>query len=105
MSRPEYAAPPEMFYNDTEAAKYHASSRMIDIQNTMTERALELMNLPQTDSGLLLLDVGCGSGLSGNCLSKHGHTWIGMDISTAMLEVAVKVSEVDGDVLALDMGI
>lgn len=32
-----------------------------------------------------ILDVGCGSGLSGECLSDAGHFWIGFDISQAML--------------------
>ena len=31
-SRPEEIAPPEIFYNETEARKYTTSSRMIEIQ-------------------------------------------------------------------------
>ena len=30
--RPEYQNPPEIFYNDEEAAKYTTSSRMVEIQ-------------------------------------------------------------------------
>jgi 18S rRNA (guanine1575-N7)-methyltransferase len=37
----------------------------------------------------VLLDVGCGSGLSGEALSEAGHVWVGCDISEAMLDVAV----------------
>jgi 18S rRNA (guanine1575-N7)-methyltransferase len=37
-----------------------------------------------------LLDVGCGSGLSGEALSEAGHSWVGCDISEAMLDVAVE---------------
>jgi 18S rRNA (guanine1575-N7)-methyltransferase len=33
----------------------------------------------------LILDVGCGSGLSGEILSEEGHLWIGMDIAPSML--------------------
>eukprot|EP00959_Pyramimonas_sp_CCMP1952_P128372 2684185-Pyramimonas_sp.AAC.2 len=32
MSRPEHIAPPEIFYNDTEAKKYARNSRMMEIQ-------------------------------------------------------------------------
>lgn len=60
------------------------SSRIINIQAEMTERCLELLLLPE-DTPCLLLDIGCGSGLSGSVLEENGHMWIGMDISNAML--------------------
>jgi hypothetical protein len=43
----------------------------------MTERALELLNLPAGRPSFLL-DIGCGSGLSGEVLSEYGHEWVGM---------------------------
>lgn len=101
MSRPEHFAPPEIFYNDDEAKKYATSSRMIDIQTKMTERALELLLLPE--SPCLLLDIGCGSGISGETLTEAGHLWMGLDISRSMLDVAVD-REVEGDVILGDMG-
>ena len=58
------------------------------IQNNISERALELLNLPPNQPGCMLLDIGCGSGMSGRVLEKHGHAWIGMDVSRSMLEVA-----------------
>nr|QVG59830.1 18S rRNA (guanine-N(7))-methyltransferase [Larimichthys polyactis] len=45
----------------------------------------------------------CGSGLSGDYLSEEGHYWVGVDISTAMLDVALD-REVEGDLLVGDMG-
>lgn len=48
-------------------------------QETLTERALELLALPQDGIPKLLLDLGCGSGLSGESLTKHGHTWVVSD--------------------------
>lgn len=57
---------------------------MIDIQVQMCERAIELLVLPE-DQSCLLLDIGCGSGLSGSVLEEQGHVWIGADISPAML--------------------
>eukprot|EP00943_MAST-04B_sp_MAST-4B-sp1_P004281 g4281.t1 len=101
-TRPEYAAPPELFYNDDEAVKYTRNSRMLKIQAQITERALELLNLPPQKCGFLL-DIGCGSALSGSILSDNGHNWVGMDISPSMLDVAVE-REVEGDVLKADMG-
>ncbi|VEN50697.1 unnamed protein product [Callosobruchus maculatus] len=84
MSRPEHLAPPEIYYNEDEAKKYSQNSRIIDIQFQMSERAVELLVLPE-DTPCYLLDIGCGSGLSGSTLDDQGHFWIGMDISKAML--------------------
>jgi 18S rRNA (guanine1575-N7)-methyltransferase len=50
----------------------------------MSERALELLSL-DTDKPHLLLDIGCGSGLSGEVLSDAGNVWVGVDISKNML--------------------
>ncbi|XP_015513707.1 probable 18S rRNA (guanine-N(7))-methyltransferase [Neodiprion lecontei] len=100
--RPEHSAPPEVFYNEVEAQKYTQNSRMMDIQVQMCERAIELLLLPE-DEPCLLLDIGCGSGLSGSVLEDQGHTWIGIDISPAMLNVA-KEREVEGDLILSDMG-
>jgi 18S rRNA (guanine1575-N7)-methyltransferase len=102
MSRPEHLAPPEIFYNEQEARKYTHNSRIIDIQMQMSERAVELLLLPD-DKPCYLLDVGCGSGLSGGVLDEQGHFWVGMDISSAMLDIALE-REVEGDVLLTDMG-
>lgn len=102
MSRPEYLAPPEIFYNDEEARKYTRNTRIIDIQVKMSERAVELLLLPE-DQPCFLLDIGCGSGLSGSVLEDDGHYWIGMDISKSMLDIAIE-REVEGDVILSDMG-
>jgi len=72
----------------------------------MTRRALELLQL---DSPSLILDVGCGSGLSGEILSSvpedegGPHMWVGMDISASMLDVALQ-RDVEGDLLLADIG-
>ncbi|XP_023240653.1 probable 18S rRNA (guanine-N(7))-methyltransferase isoform X1 [Centruroides sculpturatus] len=100
--RPEHLAPPEIFYNDEEAKKYTSNSRMIEIQTQMSERAIELLALPD-DVPCCILDIGCGSGLSGQVLEEQGHSWIGVDISQAMLNIA-KEREVEGDVILGDMG-
>jgi 18S rRNA (guanine1575-N7)-methyltransferase len=72
----------------------------------MTRRALELLDLP---SPSLILDVGCGSGLSGEILSslepEEGgpHVWVGMDVSPSMLDIALQ-RDVEGDLLLADIG-
>ncbi|XP_035891356.1 probable 18S rRNA (guanine-N(7))-methyltransferase [Anopheles stephensi] len=102
--RPEHIAPPEIFYNEDEAKKYTNNTRIIDIQVQMCERAIELLALdPDDDSPQLILDIGCGSGLSGSVLEEQGHVWIGIDISNHMLDIAID-REVEGDLLLGDMG-
>ncbi|KAL4309965.1 hypothetical protein GQ457_01G049270 [Hibiscus cannabinus] len=102
-SRPELQAPPEIFYDDSEARKYTSSSRIAEIQVKLSERALELLALPDDGVPRLLLDIGCGSGLSGETITENGHQWIGLDISPSMLNVALQ-NEVEGDLLLGDMG-
>lgn len=102
-SRPELQAPPEIFYDESEARKYTSSSRIIEIQSKLTERALELLALPDDGLPRLLLDIGCGSGLSGETISENGHQWVGLDISQSMLDVAIE-REVEGDLINGDMG-
>lgn len=72
----------------------------------MTRRALELLDLKVPS---LILDIGCGSGLSGEILSAVDpsdggpHTWIGMDVSPSMLDIALQ-RDVEGDLMLADIG-
>ncbi|KAF1982329.1 S-adenosyl-L-methionine-dependent methyltransferase [Aulographum hederae CBS 113979] len=111
MSRPEDLLPPDLYYNDSTSRSYTTSSRIKNIQAEMTYRALALLNL---QSPSLILDVGCGSGLSGAILSSQPnapqltnpggpHTWIGCDISASMLAVALE-NDSPGDLFLADAG-
>ena len=60
------------------------STRIQQIQADMTYRALELLNLPP-NTPAFLLDIGCGSGLSGEILDEEGYIWAGVDIAPSML--------------------
>ena len=51
----------------------------------MTNRPLELLNIPVESGPKFLLDIGCGSGLSGEILDEVGHYWVGVDIAPSML--------------------
>lgn len=85
------------------------SSRIQNIQASMTERCIELLSLPTypEDPSVaipsMLLDIGCGSGLSGELLTEEGHQWVGVDIAPSMLEVALE-REVEGDLFLHDIG-
>lgn len=63
---------------------------MVDIQNQMCRRAIELLLLPENTTHLLL-DIGCGSGISGSVIKEYEHEWIGIDISSAMLGKSLKI--------------
>ena len=126
MSRPERIAPPDLYYDVKEAGKYTGNSRIMKIQSTMADRCLELLNFG--DGPKIVLDIGCGSGISGgrllsgvherymvlctpdaltivlaDVLSDAGHIWVGLDISSAMLGIA-RERDVDGDLFLGDIG-
>lgn len=74
---------------------------MQHIQAKMTLRALELLNLQPCS---FILDIGCGSGLSGEILTQEGdHVWCGLDISPSMLASGLS-RELEGDLMLQDMG-
>ncbi|KAM0679204.1 hypothetical protein BDAP_000070 [Binucleata daphniae] len=94
MTRPENSAlPPEIHYQTSK--KYAASSRMNFIQKEITRKSLSFLEL--NESGLIL-DIGCGTGISGREIAKNGHMWIGCDISIDMLNELVETNDESSDV-------
>ena len=60
-------------------------------QGELTARCLDMLGLEGDARGAVLLDIGCGSGLSGETLTRHGYrAWLGIDASAAMLERATR---------------
>jgi len=103
MSRPELQRPPELYYDEAEALKYTNRKRNIKVQREMSDRCVEIMDLYPNIPAQLILDLGCGSGLSGEALSDATYEWVGCDISPAMLEIAL-AREVEGDLFLSDFG-
>uniref|UniRef100_A0A3B0MSP5 Methyltransferase (HUSSY homologue), putative n=1 Tax=Theileria annulata TaxID=5874 RepID=A0A3B0MSP5_THEAN len=101
-TRPEHSAPPEIFYSAEESRKYNTNSRISKIQTEMSERALEMLLLPE-DQTSLVLDIGCGTGISGNVISNSNNFWIGLDISHHMLNECL-LNDVEGEVVLCDIG-
>ncbi|CAI4230328.1 unnamed protein product [Auanema sp. JU1783] len=99
-ARPESSGPPDLYYNEEEAKKYARNSHIIGIQAQMSERALELLAVPEGKIGLML-DI--------EVFTEQGHAWIGVDVSLNMLKIA-KEDENDnedgsmGDFIWKDMG-
>eukprot|EP00948_MAST-09A_sp_MAST-9A-sp1_P003456 g3456.t1 len=126
MSRPEHiSGSASDFYTSREAFRYAASGRLQFTQNELTRRALFFLHQTsqrrvnsesnlQNNTAPLILDIGCGSGLSSTVIGrpsnrtgkfgsaaerkrkkkkgeekippKTGLNWIGVDISHAMLK-------------------
>jgi len=76
-------------------AELTRSTRIQNVQAEMTERALQLLALPEDESAYVL-DIGCGSGLSGELLEEAGHVWVGVDIAPSMLGRYFACNKVDG---------
>lgn len=50
-----------------------------------------MLELPKNEK-FILLDIGCGSGLSGEVLAENDHKWIGLDISINMLRKLININ-------------
>lgn len=74
-------------YYDDWAATYDAE--LIDAGYVTPERCALALKRFMPNTSQPILDVGCGTGLSGLAFAKHGFTTIdGSDVSTGMLEQA-----------------
>lgn len=56
----------------------------MNIQADLAQRCIELLSF-ENDDPKFILDIGCGSGISGQELTDCGHFWVGIDISRDML--------------------
>ncbi|ORD94503.1 WBS22 [Enterospora canceri] len=86
-NKPELTNPPELFYDRKESGKYHRSSRIQKIQREIAERCVELLEVEEKSHGLMVLDIGCGTGISTECVTGAFDDAVvaGMDISSEML--------------------
>lgn len=101
MPRPEDVLPANFFYQEEEVLNYTQNSRIIQIQTEMTKRCFDLLSLSSSEQKLIL-DLGCGPGLSGKVIEEEGHNWVGLDISTNMLSVAKQ--KTNGMLFLCDIG-
>jgi hypothetical protein len=66
---PEDYVLPEVYYTEERAKQYDQNSRIRQIQQEMTLRALEILDLHPP---AVLLDLGCGTGLSMQIVKEKG---------------------------------
>jgi 18S rRNA (guanine1575-N7)-methyltransferase len=83
----------DLYYDHGVAEAY--TELNFQIQSELTTRCLDMLCLEPTDEARdeVLLDIGCGSGLSGETLARSGYrAWVGVDASAAMLERATRTT-------------
>jgi 18S rRNA (guanine1575-N7)-methyltransferase len=113
--RPEKSKKAELHYDDREAERYTTVGTAIGVQKDLTLRAMALLKAHQPQVSVLL-DLGCGSGLSSvpDSPLAHGNenlspgkpvssAWIGADISPSMLHLASQQRECCGRIVLSDM--
>lgn len=84
MGKPEHSGQ-KVYYQGETAQIYNQSSSLNNIQGRITERCLKIIKDPE---GALILDIGCGSGISTERILDNGNYVIGVDISEEMLRLA-----------------
>jgi len=101
----------KVYYVGEVAEKYDESSSLNNIQGKITEKCLEIMKSPRNS---LVLDIGCGSGISTERIMDKGNFVTGVDISREMLVLAKRrvqrieyegrLAEKQSDFLCVDIG-
>lgn len=66
------------YFKGRNLERYANSKNMMRIQQKITIRALELMEIPRKNS--LILDAGCGPGFAGMLLKEMGYNIISLDL-------------------------
>ncbi len=70
------------YYQKENLAKYARSKSMMKIQEKITIRALEILDIK---SNSLILDLGCGPGFSSIYLKEIGYNVVALDVISAFL--------------------
>jgi len=73
----------KLYYDKENIEKYANSKSLMRIQEKITIRTLELLDLPVHNS--LILDLGCGAGFVGMYLTEVGYKTIAIDIISEFL--------------------
>jgi 18S rRNA (guanine1575-N7)-methyltransferase len=87
---PELSGPAECFYDTENSLKYDNNSRIQEIQKEIARKCFDLLELEERG---LILDIGCGTGISGSVLSENNINWVGVDISKGMLGICQNKNE------------
>lgn len=66
------------YYNEETLSRYAKSKNMMKIQERITIRALEILDLKKKDS--LILDAGCGPGFTTIYLNEQGFKTVALDL-------------------------
>ena len=71
------------YFNRETLSKYATSKSMMKIQERITIRALELLDLKKVNC--LILDAGCGPGFTSICLKELGYNVVALDLISEFL--------------------
>lgn len=85
--RPELQGDSKSVYLPQEAAHINSGHRCY-IQKSITKTALRFLSVFESTYPKLLLDIGCGTGLSAEAATKNGYQVVGIDINMSMLSLA-----------------
>lgn len=83
--------PAHLYYTGENVDKATSGQHYVAVQEKLTTRAIELIGLDQATIPKMVLDVGCGSAISGHILQEMNHMFVGVDVAPEMLMNAIQI--------------
>lgn len=88
--------PPYEYYSGDKVAELASSKHYQLCQRQLSQRAIEILNFPDDTCPKMVLDVGCGTGMTVQVVSELGHVCVGTDIAPEMMLSAQEAVSVEG---------
>jgi 18S rRNA (guanine1575-N7)-methyltransferase len=87
MCFPEINSTPEIYFNQNLVIQYFSSNRIIKVQTRLSFRALAILGILEKLGPNILVNLGCGTGVTEKLTPVEKNFTIGLDVSYFMMKI------------------